>query len=156
MDMDQLLGSVRTFDGLLELAPVEGDPYPEIAWGDHFFYHAPDGQVPRNEQPYATIVTKNYPGDSVCELDAPGRWRLNIQVDRRRFTTLLGAEPRIAPDPADWTATDVLLPHPVHRAQGWVAITEPGPRTMSLAVDLLREAHDAAGRRARRRTGAQS
>lgn len=40
-----------------------GSEHPEISWSDHFFYYAPDGLVPRNRQPYATIVTKNYPDD---------------------------------------------------------------------------------------------
>ena len=57
MTLQQILAEVRTFDGILELAPQAGSDYPEIAWGDHFFYYAPDGQVPRR-QPYATIVTK--------------------------------------------------------------------------------------------------
>ncbi len=60
-------------------------PFPEIAWGDHFFYFAPNGQVPQREQPYATIITKNYPGDTCCDLDQPGRWRLNIHVGRGAF-----------------------------------------------------------------------
>lgn len=156
MEMDQVLTDIRTFEGMLELAPTAGSPYPEIAWGDHFFYYAPDGQVPQREQPYATIVTKDYPDDSACALDAPGRWRLNIHVNRRRFVAVIGEEPRAAGDPADWTVTDVLLPHPIHRDRGWIAVVNPGRRTWSLGLELLREAHDAARRRAERRSASQS
>ncbi|MEU8138291.1 DUF6194 family protein [Streptodolium elevatio] len=53
MSMEQILSEVRTYDGVLELAPVPRSEHPEISWGDHFFYYAPDGQVPRNRQPYA-------------------------------------------------------------------------------------------------------
>lgn len=42
MSMEQILEAVRGFDGVLELAPTAGSEYPEIAWGDHFFYYAPD------------------------------------------------------------------------------------------------------------------
>ena len=77
MSLDELLATIRTFEGVLELAPTEGGPYPPIAWGDHFFYYAPDGGVPQNQQPYATVVTKDYPDDDACGLDDPGRWRLN-------------------------------------------------------------------------------
>ena len=59
MSMDDILQTIRAFDGVLELAPTEGSGFPEIAWGDHYFYFAPDGDVPQREQPYATIVTKN-------------------------------------------------------------------------------------------------
>jgi Family of unknown function (DUF6194) len=151
MSMEQLLERIRAFDGILELAPAEGSPFPEIAWGDHFFYYAPGGEVPQREQPYATIVSKNYPGDTSSDLDRPGRWRLNIHVGRRTFTELVGEDPRASPAAgADVTAADIVLPHPVYRAQGWISIINPDARTHALAVRLLGQAHEAARRRAAR------
>jgi len=152
MSMDLLLRTIRTFDGVLELAPGEGDAYPEIAWGDHFFYYAPSGEVPQHGQPYATVVTKNYPGDSLCGLDHPGRRRLNIHVGRAAFADLTGEDPRADPAPRDYTATDVVLPHPVHRAGGWIAVINPAATT-PLASRLLLEAHGKARARAERRGG---
>ncbi|MEV0251567.1 DUF6194 family protein [Nocardia sp. NPDC050712] len=154
MSMDQILEALRGCEGVLELAPAAGGPFPEIAWGDHFFYYAPDGQVPQREQPYATIVTKNYPDDSACDLDPPGRWRMNIHVGSDVFTELLGMAPRAEPEAVDFTAADVVLPHPVYRRQGWIAIVNPGVRTHALALGLLRGAHDAARLRAMRRVRA--
>lgn len=151
MSMDRLLETIRAFDGLLELAPGEGSAFPEIAWGDHFFYYAPDGQVPQREQPYATIVTKNYPDDASCDLDRPDRWRLNIHVGTDAFVELTGENPRAEAIPRDYAATDVVLPHPVYRRQGWVSITNPGVSTHVLAARLLRQAHEDAKRRAERR-----
>lgn len=151
MSMEHILEAVRSFDGVLELAPVEGGEFPEIAWNDHFFYYAPDGEVPQREQPYATVVTKNYPGDDRCDLDAPGRRRLNVHVGRERFIELTGEDPRSAPAPRDLTAVDVVFGHPAYRALGWVSIINPGPATHELAIDLLRQAHDDARSRAERR-----
>ncbi len=147
MSMEQILETVRGFDGILELAPAEGSEFPEVAWGDHFFYYAPDGQVPQRAQPFATIVTKDYPGDTGSELDPPDRWRLNIHVGRARFTELTGEEPRAAESSVDYSASDTVLPHPVYRAQGWIAIVDPGVRTSTIAVSLLRLAHEDARRR---------
>ncbi|BCJ34399.1 hypothetical protein Athai_19020 [Actinocatenispora thailandica] len=151
MSMDRLLETIRGFDGVLELAPAEGSAFPELAWGDHFFYYAPDGRVPRREQPYATIVTKNYPDDDRCDLDRPDRWRLNIHVGTAAFVELIGENPRTTATPRDHTATDVVIPHPVYRAQGWVSIVNPAARTTELATRLLRQAHDRARHRAERR-----
>lgn len=151
MSMEQILETIRRFEGVFELAPTAGSAYPEIAWDDHFFYYAPDGQVPQREQPYATIVTKNYPGDASCDLDQPGRWRLNIHVGRSAFIELLGTDPLIEPAGVDFAAVDTVLPHPVYRTQGWIAIINPGALTERLAVSLLNTAHDAARRRATRR-----
>ncbi|MEB3367619.1 DUF6194 family protein [Saccharopolyspora mangrovi] len=151
MSMEHLLTTVRTFDGVLELAPTAGGEFPEIAWGDHFFYYAPDGRVPEREQPYATFVTKNYPGDDRCDLDVPGRWRLNVHVGRDVFTELTGEDPRSGPAAGDLTATDVVFGHPLYRALGWVSIINPA-RTHALAIDLLRGAHETARQRANRRS----
>ncbi|MFD3440445.1 DUF6194 family protein [Streptomyces sp. NPDC058685] len=154
--MEQLLETARAFDGVLELAPTEGSDFPEIAWGDHFFYYAPDGQVPQREQPYATIVTKNYPGDSVCDLDHPERWRLNIHVGTKLFVELTGEKPGDDAASTDYTATDAVLPHPMYRAQGWISITNPGPGTRMLVARLLHQAHEDAKRRAERRSAHQA
>ena len=149
--MAELLETIRRFDGILELSPTPDSPFPEIAWGDHFFYFAPNGQVPQREQPYATIVTKNYPDDTLCDLDRPDRWRLNIHVGRSTFIEVVGADPRVEPTAVDFTAVDTVLPHPVYRLQGWISITNPGARTRALAVSLLGRAHDTARLRAARR-----
>lgn len=152
MTMERILSEVRSYVGVLELAPQAGSEHPEISWGDFFFYYAPEGDVPRNRQPYATIVTKDYPGDVGSRLDAPGRWRLNIHVGRELFTDLVGHPPRSIEESAvDHSATDVFLPHPLYGAYGWVAVVNPGPLTMARALQALHEAHLADQRRVERR-----
>ena len=137
MSMDPILTFLRSLDGVLELAPPPGSAFPEIAWGDHFFYYAPDGQVPQREQPYATIVTKSYPDDDGDDLDRPGRWRLNIHVGRTRA--------------AEAVALTGVSPHPRYGDQGWVALVCPEAGLLAVAEGLLRDAHDAARRRWERR-----
>lgn len=150
--MQRILETVRGFDGVLEVAPTSGDMYPELTWGDHFFYYAPDGEVPQREQPYATIVTKNYPDDTLSELDKPGRWRLNVHVGKAAFTTLLGTDPQtIDPVPLA-SCTDTVIPHPVYAAQAWISVVSPIERTRETVVELLRQAHDFAMSRANRRS----
>ncbi|WP_424883159.1 DUF6194 family protein [Streptomyces sp. SLBN-8D4] len=142
--MEQIIATVRGFDGALVIVPGPGGDSPEIAWGDAFFYYAPDGRTPRNTQPYGTIVTKNYPADTACDLDPPGRWRVNVQVGRTALPELLGERH----DPA---TADVVLPHPVYGSLGWICVVNPGERTTGTVVRLLREAHEAARVRAARR-----
>lgn len=158
LSIDQIIGTVRDLDGSLVVAPAAGDAdFPELAWGDAFFYYAPDGQMPRTLQPYGTVVTKNYPDDTASDLDPAGRWRVNIHVDRatfREFTAatdagagLDGAEASVI-DPA---TPDVVLPHPVYGSAGWIAVVNPGPATTDTVLRLLRAAHDAARTRYARR-----
>lgn len=152
MTMYQILAEIRSLPGVLELAPAPGSDHPPISWGDHFFYYAPDGEVPRNRQPYATIVTKDYPDDTGSQLDAPDRWRLNIHVDTRAFHDLLGVSPEKADGmPVDHRATDTLLPHPLYGAHGWICVVNPGAATLEPALRALRDAHLADRRRVERR-----
>ena len=150
MSMNDILSAVRAFDGVLELAPTAGGDAPSLAWGDHFFYYAPDGVLPAG-QPYATVVTKNYPDDATSRLDAPGRRRVNVHVGRGRFTDLLGYDPRAVPAGLDHAQTDVLLPHPLYAALGWVAVVTPGAATLPTVLGLLRDAHEQARIRRGRR-----
>lgn len=154
MSLAQILSDVRSYEGVLELAPTPGSEHPEISWGDHFFYYAPDGQLPRNRQPYATIVTKNYPDDEASRLDVADRWRLNINVGPAAFRELLGHGPEeIDEAEVDYGAEDVFVPHPLYGAYGWVCVVNPGDRTLDRALTALRAAHLADRRRVERRQG---
>ncbi|MFE9764334.1 DUF6194 family protein [Streptomyces sp. NPDC005808] len=149
--MEQIIATVRAFTGALVVVPEPGSSFPEFAWGDAFFYYAPDGQMPQNIQPYGTIVTKNQPGDAVSDLDPPDRWRVNIHVDRATFRELTEEDPRALTRARDYTAADTVMPHPVYGALSWISVVNPGDRTTDTAMQLLRGAHDAArGRFARR------
>jgi hypothetical protein len=144
MSMEQIIATVRGFEGALVVVPEPGGDFPEIAWGDAFFYYAPDGRMPRATQPYGTIVTKDYPDDIASDLDPPGRWRVNIHVGR-------AAPPELLAGPYDLAAADVVLPHPAYGPLGWICVVNPGERTTGAVVRLLREAHEAARARAARR-----
>lgn len=156
MSMQQIIDAVRGLDGALVVQPGPGDDVPEIAWGDAFFFFAPDGRMPDRTQPYATIVTKDYPDDAASHLGAPDRWRVNVHVDRATFRDLTGEDPRDLARPREFAAADVVNPHPVYGPLGWICVVTPGEGTTDLVLRLLRTAHDAARTRAERRdaTGA--
>src|SRR5699024_9561342 len=80
MIMHEIIDRFHSLDGLLHIAPEPDSPYPELVWGDHFFYFAPDGEVPANTQPFATITTKDYPDDTASRPSAPDRWSLNPPI----------------------------------------------------------------------------
>lgn len=152
MSMEQIIATVRDFTGALVVVPEPGGGFPELAWGDAFFYYAPDGQMPRNVQPYGTVVTKNYPDDTASDLDPQGRWRVNIHVGRTAFHELTGErQPHGLDRCHDFAATDTVLPHPVYGALGWICVVNPGARTGELVRELLRGAHDDARARFARR-----
>ena len=148
LTVEEVRAHVEGLGGVLTLAPGPGDGTPEIAWGDLFFYVAPDGLLPTG-QPFATVVTKDYPGEPSSGLDRPGAFRVNVGASRDEVTrTTAGAE---SPDP---TTVDVLQAHPTYAAQGWLCVVDPGPRTTQALLGLLRSAHARARVRWQRRQDA--
>ncbi|MGW4892528.1 DUF6194 family protein [Kitasatospora sp. NPDC004240] len=160
MTVDEIIDFVTGLGGVHVLSPVPGDGSPEISWGDTFFSYAPDGVAPdgvapSGVQPFATIVTKDYPGDVSSRLDRPDAFRVNIAAGRDAFVRWTGHAPREAATSEVAPATaDAVLAHPVYGTVGWLAVVNPGPRTGGAVRDLLRAAHGAARSRHERRAGA--
>ena len=141
MTIDEIVTYVESLGGVLTLRPGPGDGPPEIAWGDAFFYFAPDGVVPRG-QPFATIITKDYPGEPSAGLDRPDAFRVNVSVDATTFRERTGRDKREAVSPeVDFTAEDMLMAHPAYSRQGWLAVVNPGPETQGDLRGLLEAAH---------------
>lgn len=145
MTPDDIIEYVRGLGGVLTMRPGPGDGSPEISWGDTFFYYTGDGGAPSSPQPFATIVTKNYPGEESAQLDRPGAFRVNIAAGRTEFTHWTGHTPRETDSATvDYASPDEVLPHPAYGSAGWLAVVEPGHRTETAVRDLLRIAHDRA------------
>src|SRR3712207_8051719 len=89
MRMQEVIAHVEGLGGVLTLRPQPGDGSPEVSWGDAFLYYAPDGVVPRT-QPFATVVTKDHPGDESSRLDRPGAFRVNVAAGREEYRRWTG------------------------------------------------------------------
>ena len=144
MQMHEIISHVRSLEGVLVVEPDENGPYPRLAWGDAFFYYAPDGVMPERTQPYGTIITKDYPDDTTSDLNGSDRFRVNIHVGRERVASL--AAPDV--DPAE---PDAFALHPVYGDAGWISVVNPGARTADAVLLMLEEAHEAARARSLRR-----
>ncbi|MEU2032981.1 DUF6194 family protein [Nocardia amamiensis] len=144
MTIDEIIGSVSRLDGVLTLRPGPGDGSPEISWGDTFFYYSPSGEVPQATQPFATIVTKNYPGDESSRLDRPDTFRVNIAAGKEAFVHWTGHAPRERAVDIDPSVTDTVIAHPVYGSAGWLAVVNPGQRTEEAIRELLGTAYERA------------
>jgi Family of unknown function (DUF6194) len=125
MSIEDIIDLVCSWDGTFAVTPEPGDDAPEIAWGDTFLYYAPDGKMPAPAQPFATIVTKNYPDDEASRHDRPEVFRVNIAAGRDAMTKWASDQnPGDATDPSE---LDRVFVHPVYGAMGWLAALNPGP-----------------------------
>ncbi|MFE0190924.1 DUF6194 family protein [Streptomyces sp. NPDC058989] len=151
--MDEIISFVDGLDGVLTIRPAPGDGSPEISWGDTFFHYAPDGVVPAAAQPFATIVTKDYPGDEASRLDRADAFRVSIAAGKEAFVRWTGHAPREpAATEVDPSTPDTVIAHPAYGAVGWLAVVNPGERTEAATRELLRAAHHLARSRHERRT----
>ncbi|RSM71585.1 hypothetical protein DMH04_43430 [Kibdelosporangium aridum] len=157
MTMDEIIGFVAELEGVLTLKPGPGDGTPELSWGDTFFYYAPDGVTPARTQPFATVVTKNYPGDESSRLDRPDAFRVNMFAGKDVFVRWTGHAPRDAASiEVDAGAADTVIAHPVYGTVGWLAVVNPGPRTDAAVRELLMSAYEIARSRYERRAESQA
>ncbi|WP_111766553.1 DUF6194 family protein [Nakamurella deserti] len=148
MTVDDIAAWVEGLGGVLTLRPAPGDGSPALAHGDLFFYWAPDGVLPPG-QPFATVVTKDYPGEPSSGLDRPGAFRVNVAAGSEEFRRRTGVAPHDATPGA--TPDDEVVAHPVYAALGWLCVVNPGERAAADLRDLLTAAHGLArGRRERR------
>jgi len=156
MTEDEVLDLLRSLPGTTVVTASEASGAPEVAWGDSFAIYDPNGDLPpARQRPFTTVVVQDVPGwDVESRLDREGVFRINIEVGSRRYAELLGHAPAEHGDRRntyDYAADDVLVPHPMYAAQGWVSVVRPGPRTSDLICRLVADAHAAAARRWQRR-----
>lgn len=112
------------------------------AYDYSFFFYGSERKLP-----FATLATVDNEYDRVSNLDRPGVFRLNIGVSRPTFEALIGtARPDLSS--YDFTALDVIMPHPDYAAQSWVCVLSPSDATFQHTVQpLLAEAYDLAVKR---------
>lgn len=156
MTEDDIIQFATGLPGVDILTASEAAGAPAVAWGDSFFYYDPDRDTPADKRfPFATIVTKNYPGfDEASNVDRGGVFRLNVSVGRKGFEELIGYPPAQHAEHAadiDYTTIDTVIPHPLYARQAWVSILSPGERTSDQARALIVDAHRRASTRHRPR-----
>jgi hypothetical protein len=149
---DEIITFAAGLPGVDVMTASETDGAPEVAWGDSFIFYDPDRDIPADRRfPFATIVTKDYGGfDEASNLNREGIFRLNVVVDRHKFTELIGYPPAEHADHAagfDYTVVDAVIPHPTYARQAWVSILNPGQHTSDQARALITEARDRAAAR---------
>ncbi|HTO99917.1 MAG TPA: DUF6194 family protein [Anaerolineales bacterium] len=126
----------RTFDGV-ETA---------VNLGYTFFFYRSDHMLP-----FATIASTGNEYERISDLDRPGVFRLNIGVSRSTFESMFGAG-KVDLGSYDFTALDVIMPHPDYSNQHFICVLSPGAATFEHIRPMLAEAYDIAARRNARRS----
>lgn len=115
-----------------------------------FFFSA----SPLSKMPFATLISADI-YDTASRLDRPGVFRVNVGLNKTRFVELFGPTlPQLGADGLiqtghDFSALDVLMPHPIYGPMLWACVLNPNT-TWPQTAELLQEAHARALGKARR------
>jgi hypothetical protein len=119
--------------------------FPDVettyAYGYDMFFYKSDRKLS-----FATLIDSDYEYDRVSNLDRPGVFRLNLGVSKQTFEALFGKAEVNVTD-YDFTALDVIMPHPEYAAYHFICVLAPGEETFGRIRPLLAEAHEIAARR---------
>src|SRR5688572_13002963 len=123
--------------------------FPEVetttAFGYTFFFYKSDHMLP-----FATLISSDQEHDRISNLDRPGAFRLNIGISRETFQSLFGTA-KVNVSNYDFTALDVIMPHPEYAPQNFICVLSPSEATFERVQSLLAEAYEIAVRRFNRR-----
>ena len=110
-------------------------------FGYTFFFYRSD-----HKMPFATMISADNEYDRISNLDRPGVFRLNIGVSKQTFQSLFGTA-KVDISRYDFTALDVIMPHPEYAQQHFICVLAPSDETFERIRLLLAEAYDIAVRR---------
>jgi Family of unknown function (DUF6194) len=116
--------------------------------GDWYLFYDPEGvTVPEQRFPFCTVMTGDrYDGASNLDRD-DATYRVNLGLDKGGYEDLFGPAPRqaagyeVIDTGFDYTATDVVMPHPFYAPLHWVCVVSPGERTSTPLGELLERAY---------------
>jgi hypothetical protein len=115
--------------------------------GYTFFYYGADHMLP-----FATLAHTGNEYERISNLDRPGVFRLNLGVSRETFQSLFGTN-KVDVSGYDFTALDIILPHPDYAAQSFICVLNPSDATFEKLKPMLAEAYALAHKRNTRRQG---
>ena len=104
--------------------------------GYMFFFYRDD-----HMHAFATIASTGNEYEKISNLDRPGVYRLNIGVSRDTFQAMFG-KGKIDVSAYDFTALDIIMPHPDYSSQHFICVLSPSEATFEQIRPLLAEAYD--------------
>ncbi|MDE7326369.1 MAG: hypothetical protein K2N63_08850 [Lachnospiraceae bacterium] len=126
------------------------------SWGEQGIFYNPDRKLKRGIY-VLTIKEKDGDNDRSSNLNREDVYRMNLGVRKSTFSKLFGPLPK---RPAkgctvdvncDFSAVNVLLPHPVYAWMGWICALNPSSERFEELKPLIQEAYEYAKEKYRKR-----
>ena len=116
------------------------------SWGETGVFYNPNKVLKRGVY-ILTIKEKDGDNDKGSNLNRGGVYRVNLGLRKPTFAKLFGTLPArptaggVVDMDFDFTAIDVILPHPVYAWMGWVSVLNPSEETFEKLKPLIQEAY---------------
>ena len=119
---------------------------PKASWGETSLFYNPGLQLP-NGVYFCTIKEKDGDNDKHSNLDRSGVFRVAIGLHPKTYQRLFGPKPSrpaksgVVDTGHDFTACNVLMPHPVYAWMSWAQLLSPSQAMFDTALPYIVEAH---------------
>ena len=100
------------------------------SWGEKGIFYNP-GLVLKRGVYVLTVKEKDGDNDKASNLDRTGIYRVNLGLRKSTFQKMYGKIPArpaaggVVDMDCDFTALDIIIPHPVYAWMGWVSVLNP-------------------------------
>ena len=112
------------------------------SWGESSFFYNLNDRLPRGTY-FCTLKEKDGDNDKGSDINRVDVYRFNFGLPEKQFVELFGEKPKrpekgqTIEGPWDFTALNILMPHPIYGWMGWVAILNPTHESFSRIKPLL-------------------
>ncbi|HOE42803.1 MAG TPA: DUF6194 family protein [Rhodoferax sp.] len=134
---------------------------PKASWGETALFYNPGHQLPHGVY-FCTIKQHDGENDKASRLDRDGVFRVAIGLAPATYARLFGKKPErpgkgeCVATGHDFTALNVLMPHPVYAWMGWAQILNPSQERLTEIGTLIDEAYRAAVAKFEKKTARKS
>ena len=119
------------------------------AWGETGIFYNPDKKLSRGVY-VMTVKCKDGDNDKASQIDREGVYRINTGISKDNFKEIFGAIParpkvgEVVDMLFDFTAKNVIMPHPVYAWMGWVCVLNPTEETFDKFLKYVEESYELA------------
>ncbi|MDF1684197.1 MAG: DUF6194 family protein [Legionellaceae bacterium] len=120
-------------------------------WGERGLFYNPENKFPKGAY-VLTFKEKDGKHDASSNLNADGKYRLNLKISKATFLSLFKNLPirpaagGVIEGDYNFSALDTVMPHPIYGWMTWVCVVNPTPETIDWmeSQGLFEEAYQAA------------
>lgn len=117
------------------------------SWGERGIFYNPNRALKRGVY-VLTVKENDGDNDKGSMLNRDNAYRINVGLRKENFIKQFGYIPKrlaagqIVKMNFDFTAMDVIMPHPIYAWMGWVCVLNPSDKTFEDFKPMIQESYE--------------